>query len=331
MLTTEILGRPPDDNALWVTADNGRGVTSVVFDCGANTISSMAPGDIMAIDHLFLSHQHMDHISGFDAFFRMNHLRKNRENHIWGPPGTAAIIQHRFQGYWWSHAHELEATWYVHDVDAQHVRSYRYKAREAFAIAHDAGAKAWQDSIVATPQLQVTPIALQHHGLCLGYVAREADRVNIDMDAVRALGLPPGPWMAQLRDGEAQTVEIAGTAYDADQLRTQLIHRHAGDAVAYLTDFRASPEQRALIAPQLAGVRMMFAEAQYAPRDHALAEKYDHSTVEEIALLAAEANVEQYRLIHLSRRYQLDEWRDMRTAAQAIFSRSDYDPRWGID
>ena len=308
-----------------------RGITSAVFDCGADTISSMAPGDILAIDHLFLSHQHMDHISGFDAFFRMNHLRSNRENHIWGPPGTAAIIQHRFQGYWWSHAHELDATWYVHDIDARHVQSYRYEAREAFAVAHDAGNRAYSGAIVTTAQLSVTPIALLHHGLCIGYVAREPDRVNIDMDAVKSAGLPGGPWLSQLRDDHISSIDIAGTAHDAGQLRERFLLRQPGDAVAYLTDFRASAEERVHIAPQLAGVRTIFAEAQYAPRDLALAEKYHHSTVEEIAMLADAAGVDEYRMIHLSRRYQPDEWRSMRDAARAIFANSNYDPTWNVN
>jgi ribonuclease Z len=102
------------------------------------------------------------------------------------------------------------------------------------------------------------------------------------------------------------------------------------DSFAYLTDFLADAEQRACIAPRLAGVRTLYAEAQYAPEDGALACKYHHSTVDQIAELARLAGVERYTLLHLSRRYSPDQWVAMRDCARTIFPNSDYTEQWGL-
>jgi ribonuclease Z len=330
MLDVKILGIPPGDNALWVTVSSGKNTARLMFDCGAETLATMSLGDIQAIDHLFLSHLHMDHISGFDAFFRVNFSRKNRQNIIWGPPGTAAILQHRFQGFWWSHAHEIEATWYVNDVGEHHIQTYRFEAREAFAVMHDAGQREYQNVIIESAEFNVEAIALRHHGICLGYVLREPERENVDQTALNQLGLKPGAWLAQIKAGVAGDIEIDGSYYDAEALRRDILLSQPGDCIAYLTDFMANGKERARIAPYLKGVKNMYAEAQYAPHDMALAEKYHHSTIEQIAELAKLAKVETYILLHLSRRYSRQDWTQMLGAARAIFPSSRYIDEWNI-
>lgn len=330
MLSVRILGTPPNDNALLVVADSGQSRARMLFDCGARTLDDVPQGEIQSVAHLFLTHLHMDHVSGFDAFFRVNFQRSNLENHIWGPAGTARILQHRFQGYWWSHAPELSGTWFVHDVDAEHIRSYRFEANEAFATMHDAATCSHDGTILDTPEVRVEAIPLVHHGLCLGYVAREPGKTTIDTTALASMGLKPGPWVATLKDAATTAVEVGGTMFDAAVLRERLMRTTQGDSFAYLTDFLADAAQRERIAPRLAGVRTLYAEAQYAREDGALALKYHHSTVDQIAELARLAGVERYTLLHLSRRYRPEQWIEMRDCARAIFPNSDYVPEWGL-
>jgi ribonuclease Z len=331
MLNVTILGDPPNDNALLVVADRGKNITRMLFDCGADTLRSVPHGEVQAIDHVFLSHLHMDHISGFDAFFRVNFNRVTRENHIWVPKGSAHSIWHRFQGFWWSHAHELKATWYVHDVDEATVQTFRCEAHEAFSVMHDEGIRAYDRVIMQTDAVNVEAIPLSHHGLCLGFVAREPVRENVDQMALAKMGLNPGPWLNAIKNKDISEVEIDGVTHDANALRALLIRTQTGDSIAYLTDFNANKEQRRRIAPYLSGVQRLFAEAQYAPQDYALADKYHHSTVEQIAELAKLSGVDSYTLLHLSRRYNRKDWADMLHAAQAIFPNSRYIEDWSIE
>jgi len=330
MLNVRVLGIPPNDNALLLVADGGQSRTRMLFDCGADTLAGIPLGEVQAIAHLFLTHLHMDHVSGFDAFFRVNFQRSNMENHIWGPAGTAKILQHRFQGFWWSHAAELRGTWFVHDVDATTVRDFRFEAGEAFAVMHDAGGRSHDGTILETAEVRIEAIPLVHHGLCIGYVGREPDRHMVDSTALAALGLKPGPWIAEFKNQDSGSIAIDGQAYDVANLRRQLMRSEKGDSFAYLTDFLADEEQRQHIAPRLTGVNTLYAEAQYAAEDDALARKYHHSTVDQIAELARLAKVERYTLLHLSRRYRPDQWIEMRECARSIFPNSGFVEEWEL-
>src|SRR5262249_27743817 len=101
-LAFRVLGQPGRDNALLVTVDTGKTVSRLLFDCGDGCLNELTFGEVQGIDYLFFSHLHMDHVGGFDTFFRCTYDRTTKPNRIWGPPRTGAIMQHRFQGYMWN-------------------------------------------------------------------------------------------------------------------------------------------------------------------------------------------------------------------------------------
>lgn len=328
MLRTQVLGRPGKDNALLVTADNGQGQTRLLLDCGGHTLDTVPPGEIMGIDHLLFSHLHMDHVAGFDDFFRVNFERSGRENHIWGPPGTARIVGHRFRGYWWNHAPGMTGSWLVHEVSADRVRSWRFEAHEAFEVAWPAGDRSHDGTLLTTPQVSVEVIPLQHQGVSLGYVMREPDRVTTDAAALSALGLRGGPWLGQLKAGATGTLDVNGAPHDAAELRARLLRTEAGQSAAYLTDFLLDEVEHARLAARLAGVETLYVEAQYAPADAPLAARTHHTTSEQGARLALAAGVRELVLLHVSRRYRPAEWAGMLEAAQAIFPAARFAPGW---
>jgi ribonuclease Z len=178
-----------------------------------------------------------------------------------------------------------------HRADRRAGGQAKLKANETFAFMRDHAERAHDGIILQTPEVQVEAITLVHHGLCLGYVVREPVRQSVDMRAIEAAGLQPSPWLAALKTPETLTVEIGGVLHNASELRLKFLHSSSGESVAYLTDFLADEAQRARIAPRLAGVDTLYAEAQYAVEDAELAQKYHHSTVDQIAQLAREAGV----------------------------------------
>src|SRR5579885_406085 len=131
-----VLGDPGRDNAVFVWVTSGQKISRLLFDCGEGCLLSVPIAEVQAIDHLLFSHFHMDHISGFDSFFRVTFDRTTRPNIIWGPPGAVEIMQHRFQGYLWNWSHNLASHWDVHDIYPDHVEVTRFQANEAFAEAH---------------------------------------------------------------------------------------------------------------------------------------------------------------------------------------------------
>ncbi|EYB67512.1 ribonuclease Z [Deinococcus phoenicis] len=328
MLKAEVLGRPAEDNALWVTADSGQGQTRLLLDCGEDTLDALPLSEVQAIDHLLFSHLHMDHVAGFDTFFRANFDRMGRENHIWGPPGTARILWHRFRGYWWNYAPELQATWRVHDVDGREVRTFRFEAHEAFEGMHEEGTRPLQGPLLTTAEASVEVIPLKHHGLSLGYVVREPERVTVDAGQLAALGLKGGSWLAQLKAGARGRLDIQGITHNADELAARLLRREPGQRLAYLTDFLLDGAEQDRLASLLAGVDTLYAEAQYAPEDAALAARHQHTTVTQTAALARAAGVRTLCLLHLSRRYRPGHWPELLQAAQAIFPATRFPGEW---
>lgn len=328
MFKIDVLGQPAEDNALLITADNGNGLTRLLLDCGESTLQKVPFSDVQAIDHLLFSHLHMDHVAGFDSFFRMNFERVNKENHIWGPPETARIMAHRFRGYWWNYAQDLQASWLVHEIHADEIQTFRFEGQEAFEIAHPLESKPREEFLFKTPQVEVQAIDLQHQGPCLGFITREPQRSNINTAAMKALELKGGPWLAQLKAGVSGPLEIDGKEYDADTLREQLVEYSPGQSAAYLTDFLLDETELKRLTPLLSNVQNLYAEAQYAPQDIELATRHHHTTVEQVALLAKQAQVQKLTLLHLSRRYSPGQWPELLQAARKVFKETGFPAGW---
>ncbi|RJF71633.1 MBL fold metallo-hydrolase [Deinococcus cavernae] len=327
MLRARVLGKPGQDNALWVTADSGQGLTRLLLDCGGRTLEGVPVSEIAQVDHLLFSHLHMDHVAGFDDFFRVNFERTARENHVWGPPGTARIMGHRFRGYWWNHAPDIRGTWWVHEIDGAQVQSWRFEAHEAFEVMHSAGTRPHTGTVLDTPQVSVQAVPLLHQGVSLGYMLREPPRMNVNTARLAELGLRGGPWLAQLKSGVAGDLDVNGAKCSAQSLR-HLLEVEPGDSAAYFTDFLLSGAQRERLALILSGVKTLFMEGQYAPEDEELALKNHHTTVQQGALLAEQAGVETLVLLHLSRRYDAAKWAGMLRAAQDIFPAARFPAEW---
>src|SRR5262245_33000099 len=199
-ITFHVLGAPGHDNALLVQIDSGQAVHRLLFDCGEGCLAGLPFADVCAVDHLFFSHLHMDHVAGFDSFFRCTYARDTKPNRAWGPPGTAAILQHRFQGFLWNLHEQMSAAWRVFDVHPNSVNTTRFELREAFAIAHDEGARPYERVIWDDAAYSVEAVTMDHKTPSLAYVVREKPRRNIDTARMSALGLRPGPWLKQLKE-----------------------------------------------------------------------------------------------------------------------------------
>jgi ribonuclease Z len=331
----EILGQPGRDNALWVTIDAGQSTSRLLFDCGEGCLGTRTKsfGDITTVDELFFSHLHMDHVGGFDSFFRCNFSRSTRPNRIWGPPDTARILQHRFRGFLWNLYEDLEGTWLVSDIGLQTIRTTRFELREGFEIAHSAGEVSFTTTILEHEGYSVETMALDHRTPSMAYLVREPARWNIDQARLAASGLRPGPWMQRLK-GEAapgMTVEVGGTNYPLDALRRDLLRRTPGESVAYLSDFRLDVETLPAVASWLSGCGTLVCEGQYRHADAELAMRHRHMTTRLTATLAREAGVGRLILIHLSERYTASQWLEMLSEAREVFPETAFPLHWTID
>ncbi len=332
-LSFRVLGSTGRDNALLVTVDSGQTISRLLFDCGEGCVAELSFADVSGIDHLFFSHLHMDHVGGFDPFFRCLYNRDTKPNHVWGPPQTAAIIQHRFQGYMWNLVAGTAVAWHVHDIAETSIRSKRFELSEMFARTHDIG-KVNHDGVVLThPNFRVEALTMNHGTPSLAYIVREAERLNVNTARLGELGLRPGPWLQSVKDPAADpatTVVIEGRQWSVGDLQAKLLTRTPGESIAYLTDFLLDEAATVRLTKSLQGVGTVVCECQYCEADTALAIRNYHMTTTQVATLARRAGIGRLVLFHLSDRYRPDQWQAMLMEAQAIFPATLFPESWKL-
>ena len=331
-ITFQILGKPGRDNAVLARIDSGQAVARLLFDCGGDCLTELPFTDVQTIDQLFFSHLHMDHVGGFDHFFRATYDRPTKPNRCWGPPQTAAILQHRFQGYLWNLHDEMRGSWEVTEVFPAELVSRRFELNEGYAVAHDAGVRNYSHTICETEIYSIEAITLDHRTPSIGYIVRESARRNIDAAKMAELGLKPGPWLKQVKDpavidGE---VEISGSRRPLAEVRELLMSESPGDSFAYLTDFLLDEAGLEAVAARLQSCRVVICDGQYRHADLDLAHKNFHMTTVLSATLAQRANIGELVLFHLSDRYDVADWQQMLAEAREIFPNTRYPQEWQI-
>lgn len=72
---------------------------ALLFDLG--DIHALPPRKLLRISHVFVTHAHMDHFIGFDWLLRIL-LGRERDLHLFGPPGFVAQVEHKLSAYTWN-------------------------------------------------------------------------------------------------------------------------------------------------------------------------------------------------------------------------------------
>jgi ribonuclease Z len=332
----EILGEPGRDNALLVTVDSGQSQHRLLFDCGEGCLAKISVSQVQAVEAVFFSHFHIDHVAGFDTFLRMNWARPDAPVRIFGPPGAIKIVHHRLRGYTWNLVAGVPGQWIVTEVGTGRLRSSRFLTAEGFETEHPI-----QDPLAPAGVLYhgdciaVRAHTLDHGTPCLAYTVREDDRQNVDTDALRALGLQPGPWLKAVKDeGVAAdtSIGIAGNEYLVGDLRSRLLISSPGDSIAYVTDFFLATEiEEAQLVGFLSGCHTLVCENNYRDADADLARKNYHMTSSDVARLASRVGPEKLVLFHVSDRYDVQAWREQLAEVRQRFDRAAFPQEWEIE
>jgi ribonuclease Z len=330
-LEFEILGKPGDDNALLVRVNTGQATHRLLFDCGEACVSQLEFAEVLQIDHLCFSHLHMDHVAGFDSYFRANFQRAI--NHIWGPPETTRIMQHRLRGYIWNLNANMNGSWQVHDVLEDRIMTSCFELSEAFEVPHAEGERTRTQLLLEHPDYWLEVLTMDHGTPSLAYIVRESPRSNVDLSKLASLGLKPGPWVKHLKDLTFQEskLEINGVNHDLNALRSELLVTTPGESIAYLTDFLLDEKAIAMLEPALRGIRSIVCESQYQQADLELANRNFHMTSTQAAQLAARVGAQELILFHISDRYDHEGWLDLLREARTIFPNTHFAKSWNLE
>lgn len=332
----QILGRLGADNALYAVVDSGQSRDSFLFDCGERTITDLRTADLQAIQHVCFSHFHMDHICGFDSFFRLNYNRPEIPVTVWGPPDTIRVMRHRLQGFTWNLHYNQPGEWRVWEIGESHLHQSRFRASEAFAEETQPTSTYQPPVIFQNGNWQLEARLLPHGSIrSAAYRIVEAPRRNIDPAALRDCGILPGPWLnsvINLALPDDSHISVDGKDLRLGDLRHDLITTTPGTSLAWVTDFRVEPntaDWQNLVA-WLHGTTILVTECQYKTSDSDLAHRNSHMTSNLVGRLAQEASVKRLILQHFSKRYSSAEWAIMRDEARQHFPQTELPREWQI-
>lgn len=317
MFDARLINDPFDDPGVFVELKYRR--EALLFDLG--DLRALSPRNLLKVGEIFVSHTHMDHFIGFDHLIRVC-LGRDRTIRLFGPQGFLRHVENRLGSYNWNlvenydNDFDLEAT----EILGTEKRTCCFRCRNAFRREEEAGGAIEEGGLVDHPFYRVRTEILDHRIPCLAFALEEKNRVNIRKDVLRAMDLPPGPWLMALKDqiarGADPTTPIRAywrNENDGNQqerfftlgdLRAKLVLITRGMKIAYIGDAVFSPENEAKMLSIAAGADLLFIEASFLHEDEKRAAEKYHLTAKQAGTLARKAGVKRMTLYHFSPKYQ---------------------------
>jgi len=294
---------------------------AIMFDLG--DISCLSPRKIQRLDHVFVSHTHIDHFIGFDRLLRVL-VGRNKTVTLYGPQGFIEQVRHKLQAYRWNLVERFasDLVFAVTEVDSHlAVRTARLRLKTAFSLEADKEGHLVDGVLHDEPTLQVTAAVLDHGTPCLAFAIEEAAHVNVWKSRLGEKGLVVGPWLRDLKRavienrpndypiqvGKASKLS-SGPAIPLGELRP-VITVTPGQKIAYVTDAADTVANRRAIIGLVRNADVLFIEAPFAEADVELAAERAHLTTTAAGSIAREANVRRVEPFHFSARYSAQEER----------------------
>ena len=294
---------------------------AILFDLG--DISNLSPRKIQRLEHVFVSHAHIDHFIGFDRLLRVL-VGREKTIRLYGPKGFIEPVQHKLLGYRWNlvDRYVSDLIFVVTEIDSSfETQTARFRLKNAFFAEAVGSARSIAGVLYSEPTFRVSTAVLEHRTPCLGFAIEEAAHVNVWKNRLTELGLPLGPWLRELKRAVIENrpsdhlIRIGSWPPSPDMRELPLGTLRAvltvtpGQKVAYVTDAADTPANRAAIIGLAQNADLLFIEAAFAQADTALAAERAHLTTAVAGSLAREARVRRVEPFHFSPRYSGQEAR----------------------
>jgi ribonuclease Z len=306
------------DPALFVGALFER--RAIQFDLG--DITALPARNIRRIEHIFVSHAHIDHFIGFDLLLRVL-VGRDATVKLYGPTGFIDRVGHKLQAYQWNLVDRFlyDLVFAVTEIDAAgSATTAQFRLKNAFA-AEPLGARRLSEGVIhSEPMFRVTTAILEHRTPCLAFALEEAAHVNIWKNRLAERGLPVGSWLRDLKRAVVENqpddflIEVPQTQGAATRsmplgaLR-DFLSVTRGQKIGYVTDAADTPGNRTAIIDLVRGADLLYIEAPFAEADAALAAERAHLTTRAAGEIARAAGVRRVEPFHFSPRYEGQEER----------------------
>jgi ribonuclease Z len=294
---------------------------AILFDLG--DISPLSPRKVQRVDHVFVSHTHIDHFFGFDRLLRLL-VGREKKVALYGPTGLIDHVHHKLQAYRWNlfNRYASDLVFVVTEVaSSSESRLAQFRLRNAFA-AEPIGTEIIAENVICNePSFRVSAAILEHGTPCLAFAIEEAAHVNVWKSRLAEFGLPIGPWLRELKQaviesrpdhhllrvptgsGTSETREMPLAALSSVLTVTP------GQKIAYVTDAADTATNRTAIIRLVRNADLLFIEAAFAQADAGLAAQRSHLTTAAAGSIARDAQVRRVEPFHFSARYEGQEQR----------------------
>jgi len=303
-LVNSVVGDP----ALFINIE-GRKRQAVLIDCGE--ISRLKISDIQSINTILISHTHMDHFTGFDAFIRCN-VGDHRTIHIFGPYGIAKQIQYKLLAYQWNLLDKSGFTLIVHEIEEKEISEYHISAVTRFRKITPKAKTPFKGMVYEEDLYWIEAAILDHKIPSIAYALKEVPFINIDKQRLAAFPSPQGAWVKELKDALGRgdpsetSIKVGQDHYLLEFLQEKLVVQTPGQKIVYVTDTICNSQTEERIIALAADAELFFCECYFMEQDHQKASKTHHLTAYQTGRLARLAQVKKLIGFHYSPKYISD-------------------------
>jgi len=281
---------------------------ALMLDCGR--FFDLSNHELMLVEHLFISHAHMDHFMGFDHVLRVI-LHRQTPLNVYGPPEISRHVLAKLGSYTWNLTRDYALEIRIHEVAQETIATTLARACDGFTpMRTDMRARSG-DALARTLWFTVDAVELDHKTPCLGFVVKEAYHINIRGEMLTRLGYISGPWLGMLKSAirserpmDIPVLTLQGTRLiESERLVRELVLISPGQKITYLTDIRYSPANLERLFPLAKDTDILFIETFYPDDMREEAYRKGHLTARQAGEIARELGAKRVQPMHISPRY----------------------------
>ncbi len=293
------------DPLLHVRLHNRR--RSVLFDLGEGF--RLTAHLAHQVTDVFISHCHMDHISGFLWLMR-SRIGEFPACRLYGPPGLTDHITSLMRGILWDRVENWGPRFTVAELHDRKLITSRLQAGRT--VEPEPETRSVSGGLILEDQdLKVRATTLDHAATpVLAYCLEQAPKLNIRTESLAAMNLSSGPWLGKLKQAVAsgepdRIIDLpGGGSASAGSLMENLVEVKQARKLTYATDLAGSPSNREKLVDLAAGSHLFFCEAAFTEEDRRQGEQSGHLTGRACGEIARESGAGQLVPFHFSRRYE---------------------------
>ena len=300
--------------------------------CDLGTVDVLSSREIQRIEHVFVSHAHIDHFIGFDRILRIL-VGREKQVHLYGPPDFADRVRHKLSGYQWNLAasYLCDLAFIVTEIHPSFAtRTVSFRLKNGFAPEEIGCGFAAGGLILNGASFRVHGAVLDHRTPCLAFAITEVAHVNIWKTELAKLGLPIGPWLHDLKRAvlggapddlkiQIEAPELANGSREIELGALRNVYRVTpGQKIGYVTDIADTADNRRSVVRLVDRADILFIEAPFIGADRTLAAERAHLTTVAAGEIAGAAKVRHVEPFHFSPRYAGQEQRMLAEVAEAF-------------